>query len=52
MIIITFIIPVLVTYIFIPIALFLTLIIGLAFVYVYFGNTLPFLSQENQNKYI
>ena len=49
---VTFILPEIVTYIFLPLALVLTAVIGSAFLYVYFGNTLPLLSQQNQAKFI
>ncbi len=52
MLILSFIIPELVAYIFIPISLFLSLLIGSTFIYVYFGKTLPFLSPEKQAKFI
>ena len=52
MLIVSFIIPELVAYIFIPISLLLTLLIGSAFLYIHFGQTLPFLSAERQSKFI
>jgi hypothetical protein len=52
MLILSFIIPELVAYIFIPISLILSLIIGSSFIYVYFGKTLPFLSPQKQAKFI
>jgi hypothetical protein len=52
MLILSFIIPELVAYIFIPLSLQLTLLLGSGFIYVHFGKTLPFLSPEKQAKFI
>ena len=52
MLMLSFIIPELVAYIFIPISLLLTLLLGSGFIYVHFGRTLPFLSPEKQAKFI
>lgn len=52
MLILAFIIPQIVTYIFIPLCLLLSLVLGSAFIYVYFGKTLPFLSPEKQARFI
>ena len=52
MVIISFIVPQIVAYIFIPISLIFTFLLGSAFLYVYFGQTLPFLSEANQSKYV
>jgi hypothetical protein len=48
----TFIIPALVIYIYIPLFLILMLLIGAAFLYVYFGQTLPLLDVNQQKNFV
>ena len=52
MVITTFIIPSLAAYIYIPLALLMMLLIGSVFVFIYFGNTLPFIDTKDQDRYI
>ena len=52
LVITTFIFPSLVTYFYMPIMLLLMLLLGVAFLYRYFGNSFPFISEASQEKYV
>ena len=52
LVITTLVLPSLVTYFYIPITLLLMLLLGVAFLYRYFGNAFPFISEASQDRYL